>query len=353
MHPLPAVLHRDRIQSVDTLRLIAIFAVIVIHTAPFAGDLEAVGTKLDLALVLNQLARFAVPYFFLISGYFWATKFADAQSVQKPTQVMARRIIVILLAWSTIYLLPTNLAEPFKYGVFGPVKMVYWNVIEALKHPGSLFFQSTKYHLWFLMSLLICLTISGVLISRNMVRSLIFLSLILYLIGLMGKAYADTPVGFHLTFNLRNGPFFGLIFFVTGYLLQRLKPDPSWFSWGLALSSLGVCLHFGEIYVLNRHWGTSMNQDYLFGTYFFGVGAGLMALSNNPLLRAPRLSFLGPLVLGIYAVHVVFVDLLQPLHLEFSGVAIWEIGYPIVVLILSIGAAYGMSRVRLLRPLVA
>jgi surface polysaccharide O-acyltransferase-like enzyme len=345
--------HQGRIQSVDTFRLLAIFAVIVIHTTPFSKNSVAIGTSLDLALVLNQLARFAVPYFFLISGYFWATKFSNGEPLRKPTLVMAKRIVAIFLAWSVIYLLPTNLVEALKYGPIGPVKTVYWNIADALSDPVLLLFQGTKVHLWFLVGLLTCLAISGLLLSRGMIRSLIVLSLLLYVVGLLGKAYADTPVGFHATFNFRNGPFFGLIFFVTGYLLHRLKPKASWFLWGTAIGSLGVCLHFGEIYALHSYWGTSMSQDYLVGTYFVGVGVGLMALSDLPFLRVPLLSFFGPLVLGVYAVHFVFVDMLHPLDKELTGIAIWEIAYPVTVLVLSTLTAYGMSRVRIFRPIVA
>jgi surface polysaccharide O-acyltransferase-like enzyme len=313
---------------------------------------EVVGTVMDLSLILNQLSRFAVPYFFLISGYFWATKFKNNEDIKKPTLLMAMRIAIILVTWSVIYLLPFNYYEISKYGSFSLSELLEWNFIAAFKHPRLILLQGTKYHLWFLVSLLSSLIISWILISRNQTLALIALSLSLYILGLMGKAYADTPLGYHIKFDFRNGPFFGLIFFVTGYVLQRLKPKPSWFMLGLILFVLGVVMHFSEIYLLQHYWRTSMNQDYVLGTYFFGVGVGLMALSDKPILRMPSLSFLGPLVLGIYAVHIVFVELLRPLSTDISGVAIWEIGYPVVVLLLSIFTAYGMSRVRVLRSIV-
>lgn len=344
---------QDRIQSVDTVRVLAIFAVIVIHTTPFASEFTRLGHVLDLATVLNQFARFAVPYFFLVSGYFWAAKFDHVDSLRKPTLVMAKRIVFVFLAWSVMYLLPTNFFEALEFGLFGPVKMVYWNAVVALKTPFLLAQQGTKDHLWFLMGLLSCLGISGLLLSRGMTRSLIALSIILYVVGLAGKAYADTPIGFHTTFNTRNGPFFGLIFFVSGYLLQRQKPNASWFYWGVLMSCVGALVHFCEIAVLSRYWGTTMLQDYLFGTYFFGLGIGLVALSDPPFLRAPRISFVGPLVLGIYTVHLVFVDLLRPLDKVFSGVALWAMAYPVAVLIVSVLAAHAMSRFRLTRQLVA
>jgi hypothetical protein len=197
-----------------------------------------------------------------------------------------------------------------------------------------------------------CFAISWIFISRGLIRSLVALSVTFYVVGLMGKAYATTALGFHTSLNFRNGPYFGLIFFVTGYLLQRQKPKPSWFLWGIAIWGFGVILHFCELFALHHYWGASMNQDYLVGTYFAGVGAGLVALSDAPFLRSTRLSLAGPLVLGVYAVQIVFVELLSPLRKALSGMAIWEIGFPFLVLALSILSAYGMSRVRVLRPIV-
>lgn len=86
---------------------------------------------------------------------------------------------------------------------------------------------------WFLASLLCCLAISAVLVNRKMVGVLVALSLLLFLVGLAGKAYADTPIGFHVGFNFRNGPFFGLIFlfqaiFSTEKVLESLGSIADW-----------------------------------------------------------------------------------------------------------------------------
>jgi len=78
----------DRIKSVDVIRLLAITAVIVIHTSTFKnipGDLYE-----NLFIILNQLSRFAVPFFFVIAGYFWGKKIRSGDSV---TQVS-------IAAWS-------------------------------------------------------------------------------------------------------------------------------------------------------------------------------------------------------------------------------------------------------------
>lgn len=56
----------SRIESVDIFRLIAIVAVITIHTSPFRADviIESEAYKY-LDVIFNQLSRFAVPFFFV------------------------------------------------------------------------------------------------------------------------------------------------------------------------------------------------------------------------------------------------------------------------------------------------
>jgi surface polysaccharide O-acyltransferase-like enzyme len=330
----------------------AIFSVIIIHTNPFSKPL-ATGTPFDLGTLLTQLARFAVPCFFVLSGFFWAAKFASVKDITSPTVNMAKRLALIFLAWSLFYLLPTDIVGAFQLGLIGPLKVIYWNVSHVIHSPLSTLLQGTKGHLWFLPSLLFCLLLSWVMLQRDMQRSLLALALLLYGIGLLGKAYADTPIGFHVDFNFRDGPFFGLIFFVTGYVLQRKGPQVAWLYWGAALTVLGFVLHFSELLLLHRYWGISMRQDFVIGTYFAGVGMALIALSNAVSLDLRVVSRIGPLVLGVYALHFVFVDLLGPLNDMYAENIVWAAAYPLAVFVLSSASAYAMSRFPATRQFVA
>lgn len=340
-------------QSVDVVRVIAIFAVVTIHTMPLDNTYIWIGRDLNVGYLLNQLARFAVPFFFVISGYFWASKINSGSPIAGSTKKMAKKIFTIFFAWSVIYLLPTNLFDTFQYGALGPLKQIYWNVASLFNHPVRTAMEGAKVHLWFLVSLLFCLAICAILVARKMKKSLIGLSIALYGIGLLGKAYADSPIGFHSEFNFRDGPFFGLIFFVTGYVLSESKQRKSWLMLGLSLTIFGTLMHFAELFMLRLLWGATMLQDYVIGTYFMGVGVTLVALSNPIFLSLNRLSKIGPLVLGIYAIHFVFVDLLHPFGAGVTGVTWWEFGFPISVLVLSYASTYAMSRFSLTRPIVA
>lgn len=106
----------NRLTGVDVVRVVAVIAVIIIHTTPFAHDSAPLGSVLDLATLLNQAARFAVPFFLILSGYFWAPKVKGELGVVAPSVTMAKRIGFVFLAWSAIYLFPTNLADALAHG---------------------------------------------------------------------------------------------------------------------------------------------------------------------------------------------------------------------------------------------
>jgi surface polysaccharide O-acyltransferase-like enzyme len=342
-----------RIESVDVFRLLAITAMIAIHTCPFrhnySGDTAAAWKYLS--VLIDQLARFAVPFLFVISGYFFGTKIKEGASVASVSIAMAKRIIFLFVVWSIVYAFPYNLSLMAEYGLLGPIKVTYGHLVYLVKHPVTLVMQGTKAHLWFLIALLCSLGITSILLKKKYNKTLIALSVVLYLIGLLAKAYSDTPFGVDMHFNTRNGPFFGTIFFVSGYFLSNLSPNPGWFSKGVMLLGLGWFIHFSEIYLLWRLYGTSPFQDYVIGTYFMGVGAAVVSLSNNTFFRIRALSDVGKFTLGIYAIHFVFVDLLRPIG-KLTGSSLWEIGYILIVLLLSVASTWILSKNRITKRIV-
>lgn len=114
--------------------------------------------------------------------------------------------------------------------------------------------------------------------------------------------------------------------------------------------SFGALLHFLEIYTLMKLFGTSLIRDYVFGTYFRGVGA-VLALSNHAVLRAKVFSVIGRMVLGIYAVHYIFVDILRPIDNIIKSV-FWEVSYVFLVLVLSILSVLILSKSTFLRCII-
>jgi len=82
----------NRISSVDTIRLLAIISVIAIHTRPFSYNEDSGELYYYLDIFINQMARFAVPFFFVISGYFWGVKIRNGADIISTTKNMINRI---------------------------------------------------------------------------------------------------------------------------------------------------------------------------------------------------------------------------------------------------------------------
>jgi surface polysaccharide O-acyltransferase-like enzyme len=83
----------SRNASLDALRVLCLTGIVTLHAAGGGfSDNKA------LAFVLDELSRFAVPVFFLLSAYFW-----KAEELASPWQ-LTRRVAVRVLSgrWSSL-----------------------------------------------------------------------------------------------------------------------------------------------------------------------------------------------------------------------------------------------------------
>ncbi len=90
--------------AIDAMRIIAILAVIAIHTT--TRILEASNFNLQgysLSLFINQASRFAVPLFFMISGFVLELNYSYNQSYLSYLQKRLAKIFLPYLFWSAIY----------------------------------------------------------------------------------------------------------------------------------------------------------------------------------------------------------------------------------------------------------
>lgn len=337
-----------RIQSVDVYRVFAIVAVICLHTAAYDGP-HAVGRDMDGATFLVNASRFAVPMFFVLAGYFLG-RYA-APDVMRASIRTSKRMLLIFLVWSCVYLAVAGVRFSLDNGVAGTVKQLYWTLLEPRTVLLALL-EGPKVHLWFLPAFISIVLIAGVLVARGLDTLLLPLGAVLFGLALAGGPYApvfdlESPI------NTRNGPFFGMIFFATGFLLQRMGQHPAWLPLGMTLTLAGFALQLAEVQWLHGRWGTSMSQDFVAGTYLFGVGVALVALSNPRLLQLPMVASAGELVLGIYASHYLFIDLMRPLDNDYHGIFAWDLAYVAGVFVLAACATYVLWRYPTTRRFVA
>lgn len=128
--------------SIDALRVIAILAVILIHvTTKTMASLHLDITVAPFSLFLNQAARFAVPLFFLISGFVLELNNKEKLSYLIFFKKRASRIVIPYLFWTCLYFLIFN----------------GFNVAQlaSFKFLLSLLLGDASYHLYFIPTLIL------------------------------------------------------------------------------------------------------------------------------------------------------------------------------------------------------
>jgi len=95
---------KQYVKSIDSLRILSILAVLVIHTTTRvleAGKYDLAG--FPLTIFLNQIARFAVPLFFVISGFVLELNSKEKIDYWNYLKRRFGRVIVPFIFWSLIY----------------------------------------------------------------------------------------------------------------------------------------------------------------------------------------------------------------------------------------------------------
>lgn len=124
-------------QAIDVLRLISILAVVLIHTTTKtldASGLNVVG--MSWSLFLNQISRFAVPLFFMISGFVLQLNYPNHTSYLIYLKKRFSKILVPYIFWSLIYILLVYRQ---------PIKNIFYDLLSG----------EASYQLYFIPALLI------------------------------------------------------------------------------------------------------------------------------------------------------------------------------------------------------
>lgn len=285
---------KPRNQSIDALKGIAIIAVILLHL-PASPTTETVYWQL-----LDILSRFAVPCFFLVSGYFFQKSWSRAENKTQLIIRSALRIIPIFLFWAMFYVF----VPPFLDG------SDWKHHLQAiLRYPHSFVLTGNIYHLWFLSSLLQGLLILWISLRLNRFWLGLTFGILLFAISLVAGTYSMTPLGVPISFDMKNGPFFSTLFVFLGAVLAQ---DRCRLQNGIAIASAisGFLLCIAEISFLDRVYGVPFRgTSVMLGTIPLAVGIINLALNGS--LHVPSLAFIGRYSLGIYVIHPWFITIFE------------------------------------------
>lgn len=294
---------KKNIGGIELFRILAALLIVAIHTSP----LMMINETADFILT-RTIARVAVPFFFMVSGFFlFSEERLNASRLQRFVRKTAALYGIAILLY-----LPVN------------VYMGYFNqkhlLLNLLK---DLIIDGTLYHLWYLPAAILGAVISYHLLKKFKLKGAFLISIFLYLIGLLGDSYYGvseifTPLKsfysgiFLITDYTRNGLFFAPVFFLLGGRIARSRTRftlpaslPASIFFLLLMLGEGLILHH---FKLQRH--DSMYLMLLPCMYFlFQAILCLKIQSRLPLRSAAMI---------IYLVHPFVIIILRVIAKSFQ-----------------------------------
>ncbi|WKZ32974.1 MAG: acyltransferase family protein [Thermodesulfobacteriota bacterium] len=330
---------KDHLVWPDVLKIAAVYAVIVIHTAaPYlllgeAGSLY----RWWAGNIYDSISRWCIPVFVMLSGFFLIGNYRD----EKLGSFFMRRfsrVLVPLLIWSLIYFLWRIYAnnEDLSFSYFIPM---------LLKEP-------VYYHLWFMyliLGLYILTPVIG-LYARGTRQRHLWYYLALWVALAPGLTFIDTWCGVatYLTPDAGNSVFNFVGYFALGWMLKDLKLTPLkkslfllLFLFGLFITAYGT--YIASVIKNNGQFSGIFYEYFSFSVLLMSVsiyvlvkGLRLSVLSGNPGYLRKLIRLTAACVPGIYLVHAIFIavakrgmlgfrftpDLMDP----FIGIPVFALG---------------------------
>lgn len=225
------LLGRQTNNYVNIMRIVCAWLVVAIHTHPLTDINIQAGF-----FATEIITRVAVPFFFLVSGYYYCQKIRKDRNYIK---TYIKGLLSSYCVWSAIYYL-VNLSNAINDNDFSVKSYIIDCVVRFLLY-GS------YYHLWYIPALFIAVFIVTFVEKIKGRKILIVLSLIAYIVGVFGCAYYQLGIklpGLNVLYQMQNFEtvrrvlLMGVPFFAAGYIVPYIS-DKIKKKWNMAGCLLG------------------------------------------------------------------------------------------------------------------
>lgn len=335
-----------RIHSIDSLRAIAVFFVVIAHVQPFAG-FGSHGNYIY--FVLDTIGQFDVPFFFVTSGYFLKSKL-DSGSVRSTIRSSFQKLSSLYLFGIGLYIVSVALTTGIAFlsgrkpaaslsGLFknlSPVGLLYYG--DAIAPP-----------FWFLTALFFAICLVSLFVAFEKTRYLLPVAATAHIVGLLGQNY---PMLVELSIPTRDALFFGFFYVALGFWIRSIRWTPSTNRRRMYLGIVIAAIigQIAEQYAVNYLLrGLTINQgtyttEYTISTVVLVFALFAYALSNPDWGRETIVPRLGTLAVGVYLVHFPVFQIMKALNgllVAMSGfnlmsTIMWQILATPVVYVLSL-----------------
>jgi surface polysaccharide O-acyltransferase-like enzyme len=300
----------ERNYAIDFIKFFAIVAVVIIHTFPSDHELDF--------FIIDNFSRFAVPFFFAASGYLFGLKVTDNPNSSAYFIKYVIKILKIYVCWLIFYIL-YDVLRIFTAGGSVEHKLTkYTKGLTAL----NLFYYgegTSGYQLWFVISLAWSISVLYLFFRLQKVTLLLLLGLCLNIIGLFGQSYSffyELPVT-----STRDALFIGVFYTTVGFWFAYASPFQQSRKFGrktyLYWFGIFIILQAAEGYWLEKMLSAKLGE-YFLTTISLTVFLFLYTVNNPQKGKGSWISKIGANALGIYAIHVFFIDMVDVLLSKFG-----------------------------------
>lgn len=279
---------------VDLLRLVFAIAVMMIHTMA----LESISKDLWIATSMG-ICRLAVPFFFIVSGYFL---YKRIQSPKEPKTTLKR----LLILYATWVLIESITLFPI---VLNILKMPLITIIIRF------LFIGVTGSLWYISSLIITIFIIAPLLKKDKILPLLIIGLILYLFG----ACVDTYYGLFMKTMI--GPLIkgynaivmlpqvgineSMLFISLGALINKYKLNEKIKNSGI-LSIIFIIILLVEALILNKN-GIAKDANMYLSPIIAAPLIFIWAINYNKDIRAKVSKACREYSVGLYCSHQIIM----------------------------------------------
>ncbi len=335
------------LHSAQVMRVLAILAVIIIHTAPYYYWTEKGHLQISLYYFLNGTARFAIPYFFVISGFLFFGS-VERHGLRPALTGFLSRILLLYAVWGVFYAFLPRVKDLKKLGYWDAV---WLKTIGAFQEsPLDFIFSSPGTHLWFLAALALSATIAAAFIAGGRTGVLLLVTGFLYLIGLLGGLYRESPVGLSLFMDAKLGPFGGPFIFALGFWYAQQGAIAGAGRSDITLIIVGWAMILSEMISMRLLYDTPQ-ADFYIGSIVIAIGLLRFVVHRPGWGETTPLAGWAAFTLGVYVLHPTILRI--PRLLEFSpSWPLWEFAEPFVIYGVALSLCMLLARIPLVRPLV-
>ena len=269
---------RKEYGAVDIIKFICAIFVIAIHVSPFGynGTLGRINY-----FCVGFLAKIAVPFFFIASGFFLYRKTPENEFTFNPTKKFLKKMLKLYLLWSLIYL-------------YFPIKIILESgdiKRYAISYVRDFIFIGSYAHLWYLNASIVAVFLVSVLLKFKVkIRFIVIIAILLYVLGLLTQSWYGIirplenklpqlwkvfRLARKILVSAKDGLFEGFVFISIGmfFAYDKIKLNLTFSIIGFIVS---LVLLYVEIDFVNKHGYARESVLYIFlvpaAMFLFAIG---------------------------------------------------------------------------------